>query len=163
MACGRALGSAFLYVVAMPSNEGEARAPDDPPTECADRPVGATELLAATPVHNVEPEDALRLALDTVESLRVGLLSRTVIGESVGLLMGRYNVNSDTAFAMLVRESSVTNTKVRVLAEAIVTAANSGVDAPGGVMRAIRLHEPHHTRPHAPVLDSTERTGLTAP
>lgn len=58
------------------------------------------------------------------EALTTGLQSRRVIGEAVGLLMERYQMSDDRAFAFLVRASSHRNIKLRAVAEELVAEAN---------------------------------------
>jgi hypothetical protein len=60
---------------------------------------------------------------DEVRGLRAALESRHVIGQAQGLLMARYGVGSETAFAVLVRLSQTSNTKLRDLADQLVRAA----------------------------------------
>jgi GAF domain-containing protein len=60
----------------------------------------------------------------TEEQLRSGMSSRTVIGQALGVLMERYRVDSDGAFAFLSRASSVNNTKLRDVAAEIVADVN---------------------------------------
>jgi GAF domain-containing protein len=61
----------------------------------------------------------------TEEQLRSGLTTRTEIGEALGLLMERYSIDSDAAFAFLSRASSVNNTKLRDVAAEIVADADA--------------------------------------
>ena len=58
------------------------------------------------------------------ESLTTGLLSRRGIGQALGLLMERYEMSDDRAFAFLVRASSHRNLKLRAVAEELVAEAN---------------------------------------
>jgi hypothetical protein len=125
-------------------DDGEATPPtlETPPVSGVESAAVAAERLAATPVHNVEPRDpSERRLLAEVEALKAGLHSRTVIGEAIGLLMGRYNLSTDAAFAWLVRESSHSNRKIRVIADQIVADANAGAKSPGGVLRTLRPHQ----------------------
>ena len=46
--------------------------------------------------------------------------SRKVIGEAAGILMERYDMDEDGAFAFLVRASSHTNIKLRAVAQELV-------------------------------------------
>ena len=55
-----------------------------------------------------------------VESLHQALRTREVIGQAVGLLMQRYDLDPDGAFSFLVRSSSHSNTKVRDIAARMV-------------------------------------------
>ena len=58
------------------------------------------------------------------ETLTTGLKSRRVIGQAIGLLMERYEMSEDRAFAFLVRASSHRNIKLRAVAEELVCEAN---------------------------------------
>ncbi len=60
------------------------------------------------------------------EHLNEALHSRKVIGQALGILMERYSMNEDRAFAFLVRASSTSNIKLREIAQEIVDQANSG-------------------------------------
>jgi GAF domain-containing protein len=59
------------------------------------------------------------------QSLNEGLQTRKAIGEALGILMERYGMNEDRAFAFLVRASSHSNIKLRVVAEELVQEANA--------------------------------------
>jgi GAF domain-containing protein len=61
----------------------------------------------------------------TEEQLRAGMSTRTLIGQAIGLLMERYGIDEDAAFAFLSRASSVNNTKLRGVAAEIVADANT--------------------------------------
>jgi AmiR/NasT family two-component response regulator len=72
-----------------------------------------------TPGGFTEPttlEDALRL----VEHLQRALETRGIIGQAHGILMERYDLDSDAAFLLLKRLSSTTELKVRDVSEQIV-------------------------------------------
>lgn len=58
------------------------------------------------------------------ETLNEALQSRKVIGQAMGILMERYEMNEDRAFAFLVRASSHSNIKLRDIAEALVSQRN---------------------------------------
>ena len=58
------------------------------------------------------------------EQLNQALQSRKVIGQAIGMLMERYQVNEDRAFAYLVRTSSHGNIKLSVIASQMVEVAN---------------------------------------
>lgn len=53
-------------------------------------------------------------------TLADALEGRRVIGEAVGILMERYEMNEDRAFAFLVRASSHTDTELRAVAQELV-------------------------------------------
>ena len=63
--------------------------------------------------------------------LNDALATRGTIAQAVGLVMARYQINSDRAFQFLVRASSTSNIKLREIAEEVVKQANaeySGTD-----------------------------------
>jgi GAF domain-containing protein len=55
-----------------------------------------------------------------VDNLRVALDSRAVIDQAKGILMERHRLTADQAFQYLTRASSLTNTKLRLVAEQLV-------------------------------------------
>jgi GAF domain-containing protein len=76
------------------------------------------------------------IALSTaseVENLNQALVSRKVIGQAIGILMERYDITEDRAFAFLVRASSHGNLKLCRIAERLVEEKNA--DASGGGTR----------------------------
>jgi len=58
------------------------------------------------------------------ETLNQALHSRKTIGQALGIIMERYEMNEDRAFAFLVRASSHSNIKVRDIAQELVDQAN---------------------------------------
>lgn len=60
------------------------------------------------------------------QTLNEALLTRKVIGVALGILMERYDMNEDRAFAFLVRASSHANIKLRALAQELVDDRNAG-------------------------------------
>ena len=73
----------------------------------------AADLLAA--------QAALALGkARAIDQLEEGMRSRQRIGVAVGLLMQRYSMSEERAFAYLVRESSHSNTKLRDVAATVV-------------------------------------------
>lgn len=58
------------------------------------------------------------------ENLNEALHSRKVIGQAIGIIMERYHMSEDRAFAFLVRASSHGNIKLRVVAEQLVNEGN---------------------------------------
>ena len=58
------------------------------------------------------------------EDLTAALLTRKVIGQAIGILMERYDLDEDRAFAYLVRVSSRSNVKLRDVAREIVDQRN---------------------------------------
>jgi len=59
------------------------------------------------------------------QTLKEGLLTRKVIGQALGILMERYDMNEDRAFAFLVRASSHANIKLRAVAQELVDERNA--------------------------------------
>lgn len=59
------------------------------------------------------------------ETLNEALHSRKVIGQAIGMIMERYEMNEDRAFAFLVRASSHANTKLRHIAQELVDQRNN--------------------------------------
>lgn len=57
---------------------------------------------------------------DQVEQLTEALHTRTDIGTAVGIVMERYGIDRNRAFAFLVRNSNDRNVKLRVLAQQII-------------------------------------------
>ena len=58
------------------------------------------------------------------EQLNAALLTRKMIGQAIGILMERHQVDEDGAFAYLTRVSSHSNVKLREVAKEIVALAN---------------------------------------
>jgi GAF domain-containing protein len=58
-------------------------------------------------------------------TLNEALETRTVIGEAIGILMERFEMNEDRAFAFLVRASSHANIKLRAVAQELVDQRNA--------------------------------------
>lgn len=56
--------------------------------------------------------------------LNEALGSRKVIGQAIGIVMERYEINEDRAFHFLVRASSTSNVKLRDIAQEIVDTTN---------------------------------------
>jgi GAF domain-containing protein len=56
----------------------------------------------------------------TEEQLREGMRTRTVIGQAMGMLMQRYDLDAERAFEFLVRTSSASNRKLVQVAEQLV-------------------------------------------
>lgn len=50
------------------------------------------------------------------DSLNVGLVGRDVIGQAKGILMERYHIDAQAAFAVLLRVSQSSNRKLRDIA-----------------------------------------------
>ena len=97
------------------SSEERARAHASREHAAADRQRAAVDRGRAAQVADDQE--------DEVRGLRAALRSRHVIGQAQGLLMARHHVSSAAAFAVLVRLSQTSNTKLRDLAEELVQAA----------------------------------------
>lgn len=64
-----------------------------------------------------------------ISHLQEALSTRTVIGQAVGIVMERYGMTADRAFAFLTRLSQNRNVKLRLIAEELVAASERrGVD-----------------------------------
>jgi GAF domain-containing protein len=59
-----------------------------------------------------------------IGSLEEAVQSRTMIGQAVGIVMERYNLNDERAFAFLRRLSSHRNVKLRLVAQEIIAATD---------------------------------------
>ncbi|MCW2867461.1 MAG: hypothetical protein JWR20_1649, partial [Marmoricola sp.] len=66
------------------------------------------------------------------ETLNSAIETRQLIGEAIGIVMERYDINDDAAQAFLWRASSHGNTKVRTIAASLVGEVNSRRSWPGG-------------------------------
>jgi AmiR/NasT family two-component response regulator len=69
----------------------------------------------------VEGSGDLEAADERVRHLLTALEHRTVIGQATGIVMERYDLRPDAAFAVLVRISSQRNRKVYEIAEDLVS------------------------------------------
>jgi GAF domain-containing protein len=94
--------------------------------------LGSLDLISTSPdVFDDESEDIGQLfaahaaiAIADAEQLahvRAGLAARDVIGQAKGVLMERYKLTADQAFALLVRASQDSNRKLREVAEELAT------------------------------------------
>ena len=63
--------------------------------------------------------------MKTVQSLGEAVTTRQVIGEAVGIVMERYQIDDERAFQFLVRTSQHSNVKLREVAAQIVARHNS--------------------------------------
>jgi AmiR/NasT family two-component response regulator len=68
---------------------------------------------------SVEAEDQHRLE-QLVKHLELAVAHRTTIGMALGILMERYNVDHEAAFARLRRASSVQNRKLYDIASELI-------------------------------------------
>jgi hypothetical protein len=75
-------------------------------------------------------EIALEIARAEITNLNEALITRTTIGEAIGLLMHAKTLTAEAAFAHLVEVSSHTNVKIREIAGRMVEEADARADAP---------------------------------
>jgi hypothetical protein len=68
---------------------------------------------------------------EEVSNLAEAVRTRTLIGQAVGIVMERYQLNDERAFAFLQRMSSHQNLKLRVIAQGIVDAVGASRPASG--------------------------------
>lgn len=102
-----------------------------------DDAIGIAELFAA--------QAAIALGRSRQEfQLNEALESRKVIGQALGLIMQKYDLNEDRAFQFLIRVSSTSNVKVRDVAAELVHTANQRA------ARVITAAAPVRDAPHVP-------------
>lgn len=101
-----------------------------------ERTIGGLNLYSTTS-DNIDPEAESIAELlgahaaiamghaTTRETLNEALQTRKVIGQAIGILMERYSMNEERAFAFLVRASSHANTKLRDIARELVDQRNA--------------------------------------
>lgn len=80
-------------------------------------------LVALGPLLAHQATMTLSYALE-VDDLRRAVETRTTIGRAVGIVMERYGLSEDRAFAFLSRMSQQHNVKLREVAEAVVASAS---------------------------------------
>jgi hypothetical protein len=68
----------------------------------------------------------LDLARAKVAQLEAALESHGRIGQAMGILMARYGIDADPAFASLARVSQRHNLKLRILADAVIKTTTGG-------------------------------------
>ena len=74
---------------------------------------------------------ALSAALEQ-EHLRAAVDSHTVVGQATGIVMERYRIPAEEALEVLSRASQDTNTRLRRVAESVVTTGSFGTTIPAG-------------------------------
>ena len=62
--------------------------------------------------------------------LNEAIASRKAIGQAIGILMERYQIDEDRAFQFLIRASQTGNIKLRAVAEELVTSTNQRFSVP---------------------------------
>jgi hypothetical protein len=60
----------------------------------------------------------------TMEHMGQAMTGRQVIGQATGIIMERYSLDEDDAFSFLIRVSSQSNVKLRVVAQDIINGVN---------------------------------------
>lgn len=107
----------------------------------------APEVLAAEQLAAQLIESNRQLG-EEVAQLRVALAGRAPIDQSKGIVMMRFGIDADTAFALLTRWSMNTNVKLAVIARALVKiiGRNSALTEPEAAVanylaEALRRHE----------------------
>lgn len=105
-------------------------------------------------------DEGLERARQRIRQLEDALTAHAVIDQARGVLMARHQMDADSAWAVLVRVSSTTNIKVRVLATtvlALTTSTDPTPDSPAvaavrrfllgkSALLANRMPSEHHLR-----------------
>ena len=68
---------------------------------------------------------------DESEHLNIAVVNRTIVGQAEGILMERYNLDADQAFAMLVRVSQNENRRITIVSQELIETRRT----PGGKPR----------------------------
>jgi GAF domain-containing protein len=103
----------------------------DVPMNVSDRTVGVLGLYSARPDAFDADDEAVAqilarhaaVALATArheETIARAIDARKLVGQAMGILMERYQINGDQAFAILRRYSQDTNTKLRDIAQRLI-------------------------------------------
>jgi PAS domain S-box-containing protein len=85
-----------------------------------DAHLASADLLAGAVAAVLHESEMMRELAAVAEQMREAMASRATIEQAKGMLMARYGYDADGAFAELVRLSSSSNTKLRVVAAALV-------------------------------------------
>jgi hypothetical protein len=101
----------------------EAKASNGALNLYADRPGAFRDLGALGELFTHQAAMALGYARQ-VHQLQAAVQTRQLIGQAVGLVMERYNMDDARAFGFLARLSQTSNTKLNVVAERLVTDVN---------------------------------------
>lgn len=126
----------------------------DVPMNVSDHTVGVLGLYSSrTDAFDVDDEAIAQIlarhaavALATArheEALTKAVDARKLVGQAMGILMERHNLDSDQAFAVLRRYSQATNTKLRLIAQELIDTRT----LPGQTQRS--GHDGHTPRPTA--------------
>ena len=105
---------------------------------------GGVEGLGEGHAEHAVTQELMRL-MQEVDGLRRRLLTQPTIEQAKGLLIGFYGVDADTAFAILVRWSQHTNTKLNVLAAGLVAEASQSPGQPHAGLRRFIKDQPDAT------------------
>ncbi len=112
------------------------------PMHAADRRVGLLSLMSRT-AQFLDEDTATMAAVFAahaaiamngarrVHEMNTALSSRDVIGQAKGILMERFKITADVAFAMLVRTSSLTNLKLRAVCDRLCLTGELPTSPPG--------------------------------
>ncbi|MGF9756637.1 ANTAR domain-containing protein [Microvirga sp. 0TCS3.31] len=92
------------------------------------------------------------------EQLGEGLQSRKIIGQATGILMERYGMDADHAFAFLVRASNDGNVKLRAVAQELVDEYDGS--GPGRMTQASRATAAERLRPGTPTAPQVDDRGF---
>lgn len=145
--------------------QDSAPAPGDlgdlPATESTGR--AEVQRLVAAARHAAATDAATAVAADrdggrgaTAHLARL-LASTPAIEQAKGLLIGYYGVDADTAYAVLRRWSSHTNTKLNQLAEQLVETASHSSDRPFSQLQTLLTTFRPALDPHQVVLEARTR------
>ena len=94
-----------------------------------------------------------------VETLGQAIHSRQDIGTAVGILMERYRLDQDRAFAFLVRVSSHRNIKVRVLAQQVIAGTFQAATDEEPPPPRLKAAGASHTRTTSPLGETWNAAG----
>lgn len=95
-------------------------------------------------------------AVDEIESLRDAVDHRTVIGQATGILMERFGLDADTAFATLAQHSQETNRKLYDIAVELAHEARAPAAVPDPDAAGLDITTPSADTPPR---DGTQQTG----
>lgn len=128
-------------------------------------PQWAAEEYAARNSWRVSLGDGATGDMDEVSQLRGEIThlhdamgSRAVIEQAKGIVMLRYRCNADAAFAALVSWSQGSNVKLRLVADALVSAVSNGEPGPNTDPALVRwLGQRMHEGPPGSAMQHTRR------
>lgn len=91
----------------------------------SDRPGAFADVGSLADLFREQAAMALGYASE-IQSLRDAVKTRQLIGQAVGVVMQRYDLNDQRAFAFLARLSQTRNVKLRVVAEELLAELGDG-------------------------------------